>query len=84
MCGLGGYNKGSGWLSSDYCPAQALINRVRLPTHITYVLCYKIVLMFYNVLYMKRSHARTSQLSNKLSGYVLYTVLVAVLYLERI
>ena len=30
-------------------PAQALINRVRLPTHITYIHCYKIVLMFYNV-----------------------------------
>jgi hypothetical protein len=29
----------------------------------------------YNGLYMKRSHARTLQLSSKLSGYVLYTVL---------
>ena len=27
--------------------------------------------------YMKRSHAQTLQLNTKLSGYVLYTVLVA-------
>ena len=35
----------------------------------------RLVLMQYNGLYMKRSHVRTLQLSSKLSGYVLYTVL---------
>lgn len=36
--------------------------------------------MWANGSYMKRSHARTLKLSTKLSGYVLYTVLVAVNY----
>jgi len=31
--------------------------------------------------YMKRSHARTLQLSSKLFGYVLYTVLYTGIYL---
>ena len=42
--------------------------------------CYEARGIAENGSYMKRSHARTLQLSSKLSGYVLYTVLYAAYY----
>jgi hypothetical protein len=39
MCGLGGYNKGSGWLSSDYCPSIGFNQSGSTPdTHYLYTL----------------------------------------------